>query len=60
MSICVNNRRYKMTDKLKDSDVKFFCEMGEFIGNHLPQIVESFGKERVEQLINIWNETKSK
>lgn len=49
-----------MTDKLKDSDVKFFCEMGEFIGNHLPQIVESFGKERVEQLINIWNETKSK
>jgi hypothetical protein len=55
----LNNRIYKMITKLGDSDMKFICEMGKFIGDHFPQIIESFGEERVKRLADIWNETKT-
>lgn len=48
-----------MINKLSNSDKRFICEMGEFISNHFIQIVELLGKDRVEQLANIWNETKT-
>lgn len=48
-----------MTSKSSNLDTKFICECGKFIGNHIPEIVEFLGEERVKQLIDTWNKTKT-
>lgn len=48
-----------MAPKSSNLNAKFIYECGKFIGDHIPEIVEFLGEERVKQLINTWNRAKT-